>query len=59
MDREQLIQKATDYAGRLIGAGDLATFEEVFGSADPDFDVSTLSTEDLQFIYNEYLADEG
>lgn len=57
MDRNALLQEVTAYAERLVNAGDMASFEEIFDSTDPDFDVKTLSDEILQRIYDEYIKE--
>lgn len=57
MDRNALLQEVTAYAERLVNAGDMASFEEIFGSTDPEFDVKTLSDEILQGICDEYIKE--
>jgi hypothetical protein len=57
MDRDTLLHKVTAYAERLVNAGNMASFEEVFGSTDPDFDVKALPDENLQWIYDEYVEE--
>lgn len=47
-----------DLAQRLTAAGDLAAFEEIFGTTDTHFDLHTLDSEQIQFIYREYCQDE-
>jgi hypothetical protein len=58
MTHNQLLQEAKDYAERLITAGDKAAFVEVFGRTDPNFDMKELSELELQFIYDNYIADD-
>jgi hypothetical protein len=58
LTRHRLIDEVDAYAERLITAGDLDSFEEVFGSRDPDFPVHNLSYERLREIYREYIKEK-
>jgi hypothetical protein len=55
---KEALQKAKDYAERLVAAGDMAAFKEVFGSDDKDFDISTMDWDDLQYVVEEYCEEE-
>jgi hypothetical protein len=55
--RERLVREVDAYAERLVAAGDLQSFKEVFGTVDIDLRASTLSDEQLQEIYDEYVVD--
>jgi len=59
VDRQQLLDEVDAYAERLVAIGDMEAFEEVFGSSDPDFDISRLTTAELREIHDEYIADDG
>ena len=43
------------YAEELVAAGDVDGFYAAFGTRDTDLDIKTLTTEQLQDIYNEYI----
>lgn len=58
MNRQELLQQVNDYAERLIAAGDIASFAEVFGTRDTQADFSYLSDGELQYIYENYIQEE-
>jgi len=57
MTREQLIAEADLLAERLVAIGDMDSFEQIFGSRDPNLDLKTFPTERLQDIYDENIKD--
>lgn len=57
-EREEIVSKVKAYADRLVAAGDMDAFEQVFNSRDVDFDVSTLDRTTLRTIYVDYVHDD-
>jgi hypothetical protein len=55
---ELLISEVGADAERLVAAGGLAAFREVFGATEPDFDVQTLGPAERQEICQEYIAED-
>lgn len=58
MNKINLISEVDDYAERLIAAGDIDSFERVFETRDcSNFSVFSLTQDQLQEIYNEYIKE--
>lgn len=58
LSRDQLLVEVGDFADRLVAIGDLETFKNLFGTDDLDFDIGSLSLEQLQDIFDENIADD-
>ena len=53
INRDNLLSECEALAERLVAIGDMDSFEQIFGSRDPNFKLATLPTEQLQNIYDE------